>query len=149
MKNLQYLMLIVIAMSIMQTAYSSNEPNKEEAIVLVKHSDQIKIDGILDEPIWSELEPLSMTMYAPVNGDKPSERTEMSAVYASYRDVSGILTPGIAWLVLLAVPVAGVFAAGGLGLFAAWGLSARLHPRLGINREALQVSAAKLQRLLH
>jgi ACDE family multidrug resistance protein len=69
---------------------------------------------------------------------KPSERTEMSAVYASYRDVSGILTPGIAWLVLLAVPVAGVFAAGGLGLFAAWGLSARLHPKLGINREALK-----------
>jgi MFS transporter, ACDE family, multidrug resistance protein len=25
---------------------------------------------------------------------KPSERTEMAAVYSSFRDVSGILTPG-------------------------------------------------------
>jgi hypothetical protein len=65
---------------------------------------------------------------------KPSERTEMSAVYASYRDVSGIFTPGVAWIVLLAFPVAGVFAAGGAGLFAAWVLSARLHPRLGAAR---------------
>ena len=31
---------------------------------------------------------------------KPSERTEMAAVYSSFRDVSGILTPGAAWLVL-------------------------------------------------
>ena len=32
---------------------------------------------------------------------RPSERTEMSAIYASYRDVSGILSPGVAWLVPL------------------------------------------------
>ena len=31
---------------------------------------------------------------------RPSERTEMSAVYSSYRDVSGIVTPGIAWIIL-------------------------------------------------
>lgn len=62
---------------------------------------------------------------------KPSERTEMSAVYSSYRDVSGILTPGAAWLVLLVAPLAGVFAAGGLAMFAAWRIGARLHPRLG------------------
>lgn len=65
---------------------------------------------------------------------KPSERTEMSAVYASYRDVSGIITPGVAWLVLSFVPVAGLFAAGGAGLLAAWVLAGRLHPRLGQNR---------------
>lgn len=65
---------------------------------------------------------------------KPSERTEMSAVYSSYRDVSGILTPGVAWLVLLAVPVWGVFAACGSGLLTAWALSSRLHPRLGQGR---------------
>ena len=35
----------------------------------------------------------------------PSERTEMSAVYASFRDVSGILTPGAAWAVLLVAPL--------------------------------------------
>jgi len=63
---------------------------------------------------------------------KPSERTEMSAVYSSFRDVSGIATPGIAWLVLLAFPLSGVFAAIGATLFAAWGLAGRQHPQIGI-----------------
>lgn len=62
---------------------------------------------------------------------KPSERTEMSAVYSSFRDVSGILTPGVAWLVLLVAPLPGVFMACGAGLWLAWGIAGRLHPRLG------------------
>ncbi|MGL6209780.1 MAG: MFS transporter, partial [Paracoccaceae bacterium] len=62
---------------------------------------------------------------------KPSERTEMSAVYSSFRDVSGIVTPGVAALVLIAAPLPGVFAAVAVGLGAAWMISGRLHPRLG------------------
>ena len=62
---------------------------------------------------------------------KPSERTEMSAIYSSYRDVSGIITPGVAWLVLLAAPIAGIFAAAGAASLVAWGIAGRLHPRLG------------------
>ena len=62
---------------------------------------------------------------------KPSERTEMSAIYASFRDISGIATPGVAWLVLLAAPLSGVFATGGAGLLAAWALAGKLNPRLG------------------
>ncbi|WP_282169142.1 MFS transporter [Ruegeria atlantica] len=69
---------------------------------------------------------------------KPSERTEMSAIYSSYRDVSGILTPGVASLVLLISPVAGVFAVGGLALFGAWAVAANLHPRLGKPRMTFQ-----------
>jgi MFS transporter, ACDE family, multidrug resistance protein len=68
---------------------------------------------------------------------KPSERTEMSAVYSSFRDVSGILTPGIAWLVLLVAPLPGVFIACGAGLWLAGGIAGRLHPRLG--RARMQV----------
>lgn len=62
---------------------------------------------------------------------KPSERTEMSAIYSSYRDVSGILTPGVAWVLLLAVPVSGIFAATGSACLVAWVIAGRLHPRLG------------------
>lgn len=62
---------------------------------------------------------------------KPSERTEMSAVYASYRDVSGIITPGVAWLVLLAAPIAGVFAVAAGGLLSGWILAHKLPTRLG------------------
>jgi ACDE family multidrug resistance protein len=73
---------------------------------------------------------------------KPSERTEMSAIYSSYRDVSGILTPGAAWLVLLVAPVSGVFVAGGMGLLAAWGLADKLNPRLGRARISIEGSGA-------
>ena len=65
---------------------------------------------------------------------KPSERTEMSAVYSSFRDVSGILTPGAAWLVLFVAPLPGIFLAAGLGLVGAWAAAGRLHPRLGTLR---------------
>jgi ACDE family multidrug resistance protein len=63
---------------------------------------------------------------------KPSERTEMSAVYSSFRDASGILSPGLAWLVLQFSPVAGVFAAAGLLLFGGWMAAGHLHPQLGV-----------------
>jgi hypothetical protein len=66
---------------------------------------------------------------------KPSERLEMSAVYASFRDVSSLLTPGVAWLVLLVMPLSGIFAAAGIGLLTAWTIAGRLHPRLGGRRE--------------
>jgi MFS family permease len=69
---------------------------------------------------------------------KPSERTEMSAIYSSYRDVSGIITPGAAWLVLLFAPVAGIFSAGGLGLLFTWLLARKLHPRLGQARISVE-----------
>ena len=63
---------------------------------------------------------------------KPSERTEMSAVYSSFRDVSGIVSPAIAWVVLQFVPVVGVFAVGALILLGAWLLAGQLHPQLGV-----------------
>ncbi|MEZ5715843.1 MAG: MFS transporter [Paracoccaceae bacterium] len=59
---------------------------------------------------------------------KPSERTEMSAIYSSFRDVSGILTPGIAWAVLLVAPVSGIFTATAGALFGAFLIAGRLHP---------------------
>ncbi|OZA13998.1 MAG: MFS transporter, partial [Rhodobacterales bacterium 17-64-5] len=65
---------------------------------------------------------------------KPSERTEMSAVYSSFRDVSSILTPGAAWLVLLVAPLPGIFIAAGVGLLSAFAVAGRLHPRLGAER---------------
>ena len=40
---------------------------------------------------------------------KPSERTEMSAVYSTFRDVSNVVTPAIGSLVLLYLPLGGVF----------------------------------------
>jgi hypothetical protein len=73
---------------------------------------------------------------------RPAERTEMSAVYSSFRDVSGILTPGVAWIVLLIAPISGVFVAcaGGLGIAAA--VAGRMHPRLGEEKVRVSDQAA-------
>ena len=65
---------------------------------------------------------------------KPSERAEMAAVYSSFRDVSGILTPGAAYLVLLVLPLSGIFAASGSAFALSWWLALYLHPRLGTLR---------------
>jgi MFS family permease len=65
---------------------------------------------------------------------KPSERAEMAAVYSSFRDVSGILTPGAAYLVLLVLPLSGIFAASGVAFALSWWLALYLHPRLGTLR---------------
>jgi MFS family permease len=76
---------------------------------------------------------------------KPSERTEMSAVYSSFRDVSGILSPGLAWLVLQFTDVSGVFAAGGCALLLAWVIAGQLHPQLGVPG-ALRVRTPAVQK---
>lgn len=63
---------------------------------------------------------------------KPSERTEMAAVYSSFRDVSGIVTPGLGALILLVAPIQGLFVAAGAGLLAMYWVAGRLHPMLGV-----------------
>lgn len=65
---------------------------------------------------------------------KPSERSEMAAVYSSFRDVSGIATPGMAWLVLWVAPLNFIFAASGLAFAGAFAIAGHLHPRLGALR---------------
>lgn len=65
---------------------------------------------------------------------KPSERTEMAAVYSTFRDVSAIVSPGLAWAVLLVAPLPWLFLAMGALLGGCWGLARRLHPRLGAAR---------------
>jgi len=70
---------------------------------------------------------------------RPSERTEMSAVYSTFRDVSGVLSPAAARVVLSVAPLVMVFAVGGLGLAACGWLALKLHPRLGRQRVVAQV----------
>jgi MFS transporter, ACDE family, multidrug resistance protein len=64
----------------------------------------------------------------------PSQRTEMSAVYSTYRDVSSVLTPGTASLVLLFAPLKAVFSVAAISLLGCTLVAARLHPRLGTRR---------------
>lgn len=66
---------------------------------------------------------------------RPAERTEMSAIYTSFRDVSGILTPGLAFVILTltgSIPL--VFLATAAGMAAMAMLARRMHPRIGVPR---------------
>ena len=65
---------------------------------------------------------------------RPSERTEMAAVYATYRDVSGVLTPGAASLLLIVAPLQYIFGLTAISLFGCAWLATRLHHRLGRKR---------------
>ena len=75
---------------------------------------------------------------------KPSERTEMAAVYSSFRDVSGIVTPAVAGMVLAVAPVAAVFAACGGAMWIAYTVAGSLHPRLGRPRSPETAEAEEM-----
>ncbi len=63
---------------------------------------------------------------------RPAERTEMSAVYSTFRDIAAVLTPGLVWVVLQVAPLSVVFGAGGVLLLSAWWVSGHVHPNLGV-----------------
>lgn len=76
---------------------------------------------------------------------RPHERTEMASIYSSFRDVSGIVTPGAVRLVLAVAPLPGVFAATAGALFIGFLIAGRLHPRLGARRAPLPEGANPLK----
>lgn len=65
---------------------------------------------------------------------RPSQRTEMAAVYSTYRDFSSVVTPGAASLLLLFAPIKAIFGLTAVGLFGCVYIAGKLHPRLGIRR---------------
>ena len=66
---------------------------------------------------------------------KPRERSEMTAVYSTYRDAAELGPTGVFALLLMVFKLPVVFLAGGAGVLALAGLSRKLHPRLGLFRE--------------
>jgi len=65
---------------------------------------------------------------------RPSQRTEMSAVYSTYRDVSSVTTPGTASLVLLFAPLKAIFGVTAASFLGCVLIAGQLHPRLGAKR---------------
>lgn len=62
---------------------------------------------------------------------RANERANMTAVYATFRDVADLLTPGGMGLVLRLFELPAVFVLGGLAMLGFAGLACRIHPRLG------------------
>jgi len=52
-----------------------------EPIAIDRLTGPITLDGIVDEPAWEAIDPLSMIMFAPTWGGEPSQRTEVRLGY--------------------------------------------------------------------
>jgi hypothetical protein len=53
----------------------------QDALHLARLTGPVVLDGTPDEPAWEEVEPLPLTMYAPIFGGTPTERTEIRVAY--------------------------------------------------------------------
>ncbi|MFQ5786293.1 MAG: MFS transporter [Alphaproteobacteria bacterium] len=71
---------------------------------------------------------------------RPRQRPEMTAVYATYRDVADIAPPGVFSLLLKLFELPVVFVASGVAMLALASLSRRVHPRLGLFRKPAPAS---------
>src|SRR3972149_7534203 len=43
--------------------------------------EEIRFDGIVDEPVWDDIQPLPMVIHTPVFGKEPAEKTEARIAY--------------------------------------------------------------------
>jgi len=78
------------------------DPGPPAVLPIDRLTGPIELDGVVDEPVWDEVEPLPMTMFAPTFGEPITERTEVRIahddeyLYVSGRmydsDASGIRT---------------------------------------------------------
>lgn len=48
-----------------------------DAVRIPRLVGNVRVDGLLDEPVWQTVAPLSLTMHTPTFGGAPSERTEI------------------------------------------------------------------------
>ncbi len=95
--NLKFLALIIInglatvclwsCFPGLVSAQSSDSANDQTYIINAHRlgiSEEVELDGILDEPFWSEIEPTNnFTQQEPDEGEEPTERTEIYVAYSS------------------------------------------------------------------
>lgn len=66
---------------------------------------------------------------------KPGERSDMTSVYATYRDVAEIAAPGAFSIILRSFDLAAVYLVTGITMLGLAKLTMVVHPRLGLDRE--------------
>lgn len=65
-----------ILMAAAAVAESASPPQRgADRMVVTRISQPITLDGLSNEPAWQQVPPLQMTMFLPVWGDAPSQRT--------------------------------------------------------------------------
>ncbi|MCK4814678.1 carbohydrate binding family 9 domain-containing protein, partial [bacterium] len=53
----------------------------QEKIEIQRIYEEIKLDGIINEPIWEQISPLPFIQHSPIYGNKPTEHTEARLAY--------------------------------------------------------------------
>lgn len=65
---------------------------------------------------------------------KPGERSDMTSVYATYRDVAEISAPGIFSVILRSFDLAAIYLVSGIAMLGLAKLAMTIHPRMGLDR---------------
>src|SRR5688500_1965429 len=75
-------LVTALVFTLFATASSSSaQESRERPIELVRISQPIVVDGVMNDRGWREVPALPAVMYAPVFNGQPTERTEMRVVY--------------------------------------------------------------------
>ena len=61
--------------------WSISRAQSPEAVALPRLQGPIQLDGLSDEAAWQAIEPLPLTLYQPIFGGTPTERTEIRIAY--------------------------------------------------------------------
>jgi MFS family permease len=109
-------------------AAASGEPWLAAGLLLAAALSMVSLDAIGNAPFLMAV--------------RPAERSEMTPVYATYRDVAEIMPPGVFALLLMVFPLPAVFVVGGLATLAAGQFCRSMHPRLGRSRRPPQPAPA-------
>ncbi len=65
----------------MLPALGANDSHAQDIFYLARVTGHVHVDGVLDEPVWDELEPVPLVMYEPVYLGEMTERTEIRIGY--------------------------------------------------------------------
>jgi hypothetical protein len=90
-------LLCLVALPVTAASQSTWSAGQTSPVFLPRVSGPIQVDGRVDDPAWSDVDPLPAYMHAPTYGGAPVERTEFRVAYddhylyfaCRFRDSSG------------------------------------------------------------
>jgi hypothetical protein len=73
--------LLKISLALLMVSAQNQLISGQSQISITRIDEQIKFDGIVDDPAWRKIEPLQMVMHIPTFGNQPTEKSEIFVCY--------------------------------------------------------------------
>jgi len=70
--------MFVLALGLSSTVFRTSG---QDQLIISRLPEEIRFDGIVDEPVWDDIQPLPMVIHTPVFGKEPAEKTEARIAY--------------------------------------------------------------------